>query len=64
MNNEFRFDHVIDEKLNIDYGYLLLLNNLLCSRPYRKWGFHTKEGQMMRPLRYFHKFGIPPCDCQ
>lgn len=37
---------------------------LLCSRPYRKWGFHTKEGQMMRPLRYFHKFGIPPCDCQ
>ena len=37
---------------------------LFCSRPYRKWGFWTKPGQFMRPLRYFHKFGIPPCDCQ
>jgi len=37
---------------------------LLCSRPYRNWGFWTKENQMMRPLRYFHKYGVPPCDMQ
>ena len=30
---------------------------LLCSRPYHKWGFWTKENQKMRPLRYFHTFG-------
>jgi len=30
---------------------------LLCGRPYRKWGFWTKENQKMRPLRYFHKYG-------
>jgi hypothetical protein len=37
---------------------------LFCGRPYHKWGFWTAAGQKMRPLRYFHKFGIPPCDCQ
>jgi len=31
---------------------------LLCGRPYHKWGFWTKPDQKMRPLRYFHKFGI------
>ena len=36
---------------------------LLCSRHYRKWGFFVK-GHKWRPLRYFSKFGIPPCDCQ
>lgn len=31
---------------------------LLCGRAYHKWGFWTKPNQKMRPLRYFHKFGI------
>jgi hypothetical protein len=30
---------------------------LLCSRPYRKWGFWINNHKW-RPLRYFHKFGI------
>ena len=30
---------------------------LLCGRPYRKWGFWTKENKMLRPLTYFHKYG-------
>ena len=37
---------------------------LLCSRPHRKWGFWVNN-HLWRPLRYFHKFGHPPCgDCQ
>lgn len=36
---------------------------LLCSRPYRKWGFWVNN-HLWRPLRYFHKFGIPPCNYQ
>jgi hypothetical protein len=36
---------------------------LLCGRPYRKWGFWVNN-HLWRPLRYFHKFGIPPWDCQ
>lgn len=31
---------------------------LLCSRPYRKWGFWVKPDKMMRPLAYFHKYGV------
>ena len=30
---------------------------LLCGRPYRKWGFWV-GGRMLRPLAYFHKYGI------
>jgi len=30
---------------------------LLCGRPYRKWGFWVK-GKLMRPWRYFRKFGV------
>jgi hypothetical protein len=30
---------------------------ILCSRPYKKWGFYVNN-HMWRPLRYFHKFGI------
>lgn len=37
---------------------------LSCGRPWRKWGFWTKDNQMMRPLRYFNKFGIPDCEVQ
>ena len=36
---------------------------LFCSKPYRKWGFWVNN-HLWRPLRYFHKYGIPPCDCQ
>jgi hypothetical protein len=36
---------------------------LLCGRPYRKWGFWVNN-HLWRPLRYFHKFGIPPCNLQ
>lgn len=31
---------------------------LFCGKSYHKWGFWTKENQKMRPLRYFHKYGI------
>jgi hypothetical protein len=36
---------------------------LLCGRPYHKWGFYvprkdTGEIRKMRPLRYFHRYGI------
>lgn len=37
---------------------------LLCGRPYRKWGFWITETRRMRPLRYFKKYGVPPCDMQ
>lgn len=30
---------------------------LLCGRPYRKWGFWI-NGRKVRPLEYFHKYGI------
>lgn len=36
---------------------------LLCGRPYHKWGFYVNHHKW-RPLRYFHKFGHPPCDLQ
>ena len=36
---------------------------LICSRPYRKWGFWV-NGRRLRPLAYFHKYGTPPCDVQ
>lgn len=29
----------------------------------RKWGFWV-NGKFKRPLKYFHKFGHPPCDEQ
>lgn len=36
---------------------------LICSRPYHKWGFYINNHKW-RPLRFFHKFGYPPCDLQ
>jgi len=30
---------------------------LLCGRPYQKWGFYVKD-KKIRPLKYFHKYGI------
>lgn len=36
---------------------------LFFGRPYHKWGFYVNNHKW-RPLRYFHKFGIPPCDVQ
>lgn len=35
---------------------------LLCSRPYRKWGFWVNQ-HLWRPLRYFHKFGKKQHPC-
>ena len=37
---------------------------LFCGRPNRKWGFWIKGKQFFRPLRYFSKFGHPPCSEQ
>lgn len=34
---------------------------LFCLKPYRKWGFWINK-KLWRPLRYFSKFGHPPCD--
>lgn len=36
---------------------------LLTGRPKQKWGFWI-DGKMKRPLKYFHKFGHPPCSEQ
>lgn len=32
-------------------------------KPKRKWGFWV-DGKFKRPLKYFHKYGHPPCDEQ
>jgi len=37
---------------------------LFCTRPYRKWYFWITETRKLRPLEYFHRYKIPPCDCQ
>ncbi len=34
---------------------------LFCGRPKQKWGFWIKTNQFFRPLRYFSKYGHPPC---
>lgn len=31
---------------------------LFCGRPYRKWGFWIKENKKLRPLEYFHRYGV------
>jgi hypothetical protein len=36
---------------------------VFCNRPRRKWGFWV-EGAFKRPLKYFNKFGHPPCNEQ
>lgn len=36
---------------------------LVTGRPLRNWGFWV-DGKFKRPLKYFHKFGHPPCDQQ
>ena len=33
---------------------------LVTGRPARNWGFWV-DGKFKRPLKYFHKFGHPPC---
>jgi hypothetical protein len=37
---------------------------MFCGRPKRKWGFWIKATQFFRPLRYFSKYGHPPCSEQ
>lgn len=39
------------------------LTLLFCSKPYRKWGFWDK-GKFRRPLRFFSRYGHPPCSDQ
>jgi len=36
---------------------------LITGRPLQKWGFFV-DGKFKRPLKYFDKFGHPPCDEQ
>ena len=36
---------------------------VLSGRSKRKWGFWV-DGKFKRPLKYFHKFGHPPCSEQ
>lgn len=36
---------------------------LITSAPLRNWGFHVGT-KFIRPLRYFGKYGHPPCDQQ
>lgn len=37
---------------------------LFCGKQIRKWGFWIKVNQFFRPLRYFSKYGHPPCSDQ
>jgi hypothetical protein len=37
---------------------------LFCGRHKRNWGFWIKANQFFRPLRYFSKYGHPPCSEQ
>lgn len=38
---------------------------LFCGRPHRKWGFWIPGRQnLLRPLKYFDKYGHPPCSEQ
>lgn len=36
---------------------------LITGKPRRNWGFWV-DGRFKRPLKYFHKFGHPPCSEQ
>lgn len=36
---------------------------LFTGKHFRKWGFWV-DGKLKRPLKYFHKFGHPPCSEQ
>lgn len=39
------------------------LTILITGRPLQKWGFWV-DGRIKRPLKYFHKYGHPPCSEQ
>ena len=39
------------------------LTILITGRPLQKWGFWV-DGKIKRPLKFFHKFGHPPCSEQ
>jgi len=36
---------------------------VFCKKPKRKWGFWVGD-KFKRPLKYFHKYGHPPCNEQ
>lgn len=37
---------------------------LITGRKKQNWGFRIKDNQFFRPLRYFSKYGHPPCSEQ
>lgn len=47
--------------VDIPYGGCWTI--VLSKKPKRKWGFWVDD-KFKRPLKYFHKFGHPPCDEQ
>lgn len=38
---------------------------LITGKPFRKWGFYIPgRDKLLRPLRFFSRYGHPPCDEQ
>jgi hypothetical protein len=58
----FRFRKA-DHKHYVDVPKGGCITILLTGRPIQKWGFWI-DGKMKRPLKYFYKFGHPPCEEQ
>lgn len=68
IHNIFKLNNSIWSSKAIERHWLCIPKEgawtlLLCSRPYRKWGFWVTNGKTgklskWRPLRYFHKYGI------
>ena len=47
----------------VDVPYSGCWTLVFCRKPRRKWGFWV-DGVFKRPLKYFNKFGHPPCNEQ
>lgn len=58
----FRFRKA-DHKHYVEVPKTGCITILLTGRPIQKWGFWI-NGKMKKPLKYFHKFGHPPCEEQ
>lgn len=52
-----------EHKHYVDIPETGALTIIFCSKPFRKWGFWV-NGKFKRPLKFFHKFGHPPCSEQ
>lgn len=64
LRNKWRLYKVKAEHahyVDVPYGGCWTL--VFCKKPRRKWGFWV-EGNFKRPLKYFNKFGHPPCSEQ